>query len=262
MARKAKKATKAKMKVAAARMTTKKTAAKSAERAAAKRAPAKKAPARKAKAAKSPARKPAAKKAIAKAPAKNPVAAAPPKPAAPPAPRPVAPPRPAAPTQAAMAPPTETATAATKPDTAKPTASPFDLPKDEIPKFDLPKMEVPAAFRELADKGVAQAKNNFERMIQTTGNEMTAILEKTFSNAKGVADYNLKLFEMARAHTSAVFDFARKLVTSKSLSEVIEFSTAHARHQFDTVSAQNKELLALAQKVAIETAESAQRARS
>jgi len=32
-------------------------------------------------------------------------------------------------------------------------------------------------------------------------------------------------------------------------------SIAHARQQFDTVSAQNKELLALAQKVAIETAE-------
>ena len=44
-------------------------------------------------------------------------------------------------------------------------------------------------------------------------------------------------------------------VTSKSPSEVIELSTAHARQQFDTVSAQNKELLALAQKVAIETAE-------
>jgi phasin len=85
---------------------------------------------------------------------------------------------------------------------------------------------------------------------------MTAILEETYSTAaKGVADYNLKLFEIARANTSAVFDFAFKLVTSKSPSEVIELSTAHARQQFDTVSAQNKELLALAQKVAIETAE-------
>ena len=145
--------------------------------------------------------------------------------------------------------------AATKPNTAKHTASPFGLPKDEIPKFDLPKMEVSAAFRERVDKGVAQAKENYER-IQTAGNEMTTILQRTYSTAaKGVADYNLKLFEIACAHTSAVFDFASKLVTSKSPSEVIEFSKAHARQQFDTVSAQNKELLALAQKVAIETAE-------
>jgi phasin len=264
-ATKATKATKRKKKVAGAKETTKKSAAKkSAKRTAVKRAAAKKAPARKAKAAKSPERRPAAKKPIAPV-----AAAAPAKPAAPPAPKPVAPPkpfvpppRPAAPAPAPMAPPTETTIAATRPNTAKHTASPFGLPKDEIPKFDLLKMEVPAAFRELADKDVAQAKKNYERMIQTIGNEMTAILEKAFSNAKGVADYNLKLFEMARAHTCAVLDFARKLVTSKSLSEVIEFSTAHARDQFDTVSAQNKELLALTQKVAIETAESVQRAGS
>jgi hypothetical protein len=36
---------------------------------------------------------------------------------------------------------------------------------------------------------------------------------------------------------------------------VIEFSTVHARQQSDTISAQNKELLALAQTVAIEAAE-------
>jgi phasin len=265
MAKKAKKEKKA-GKGKKAKKTTKKTAAKnSAKRAAANRTPAKKAPARKAKTAKSPAPKPAARNAIAKAPAKKPAAvAAPPVPAVPPAPKAVAPPpkpvvtppRPAAPAPAPRATPTEPTTAATKP-TAKHTASPFGLPKVQIAKFDLPKMEVPA-FHELADKGFAEAKENYER-IQQTGNEMTAILEETYSTAaKGIADYNLKLFEIARAHTSAVFDFARKLVTSKSLSEVIEFSSAHVRHQFDRVSAQNKELLTLAQKVAIETAEAAQ----
>jgi phasin len=122
------------------------------------------------------------------------------------------------------------------------------------PKFDLPKMEIPAAFRELADKGVAQAKEHCDK-FQAAGNEMTAILETYSTAAKGVADYNLKLFEIARANTNAVYDFACKLVTLKSPSEMIELSTAHARQQFDRVSAQNKELLALAQKVAIEIAE-------
>jgi phasin len=146
------------------------------------------------------------------------------------------------------------ATTATNPNTAKHPAPPFG-PSYEIPKFDLPKMEIPAAFRELADKGVAQAKEHCDR-IQTAGTEMSAILEETYSTAaKGVADYNLKLFEIACANTNAVYDFARKFVTLKSASEMIELSTAHARQQFDRVSAQNKELLALAQKVAIEIAE-------
>jgi hypothetical protein len=36
---------------------------------------------------------------------------------------------------------------------------------------------------------------------------------------------------------------------------VVELSTAHSRKQFETVTAQSKELVAIAQKVATETAE-------
>ena len=45
------------------------------------------------------------------------------------------------------------------------------------------------------------------------------------------------------------------LMTAKSPSEVIELSSVHARKQFETLSEQSKELGALAQKVATETAE-------
>jgi hypothetical protein len=44
-------------------------------------------------------------------------------------------------------------------------------------------------------------------------------------------------------------------MTVKSLSEAVELSTAHARKQFETMTAQSKDLAALAQKVATETAE-------
>jgi hypothetical protein len=44
-------------------------------------------------------------------------------------------------------------------------------------------------------------------------------------------------------------------MTVKSLSEAVELSTAHARKQFDALTAQSKELTALAQKVANETTE-------
>ena len=41
----------------------------------------------------------------------------------------------------------------------------------------------------------------------------------------------------------------------KSPSELVELATAHSRTQFETLSAQGKELAALAQKVATDTAE-------
>ncbi len=63
------------------------------------------------------------------------------------------------------------------------------------------------------------------------------------------------MIEAARANTNATFDFATQLMAVKSLSEAVELSTAHARKQFETLSAQTKELTALAQKVATETVE-------
>jgi hypothetical protein len=44
-------------------------------------------------------------------------------------------------------------------------------------------------------------------------------------------------------------------MTVKSLSEMVELSTAHARKQFESMTAQSKELVSIAQKVATDTAE-------
>ena len=52
-----------------------------------------------------------------------------------------------------------------------------------------------------------------------------------------------------------MFDFYGELLTVKSVSDVVELTTTHSRKQFDTVSAQVKELSALAQKVAAELVE-------
>ena len=131
----------------------------------------------------------------------------------------------------------------------------FELPKFDLPKFDMPKLEVPAAFREIAEKGVAQAKDAYEKVKAAT-EEATDLIEDTYTTAvKGTVDYNLKVIEAARANANAAFDFASELIGVKSLSEVVELSTAHARKQFETLTEQSKELAALAQKVATEAAE-------
>jgi phasin len=138
---------------------------------------------------------------------------------------------------------------------ATPASTGFDMPKFELPNFDLPKMEVPAAFREFAEKSVSQAKETYEKM-KSAAEEATDVLEDTYATAtKGVSDYGLKVIEAARANTNAAFDFATQLMTVKSVSEVIELSTAHTRKQFEALTAQSKELAAIAQKVATDTAE-------
>jgi len=149
------------------------------------------------------------------------------------------------------------ATTATPPKakTSKPATGAFEMPKFEMPKFEIPKVEMPAAFREFAERGVAQAKDTYEKM-KAVAEEATDVLETTYSTAsKGASDYGMKVIEVARVNTNAAFDFASEMITAKSLSEVIELSSAHARKQFEALTKQSKELGALAQKVATESAE-------
>ena len=129
----------------------------------------------------------------------------------------------------------------------------FEIPHFEIPKFEMPKMEVPAAFREMAEKSVTQCKDNWEKMKAAT-EEATDVIETSYATAtKGFADYGLKMIEAARTNTNAAFDYAGKLMTVKSPSDVLELSTAHLRSQYEALSGQAKELTALAQKVTTET---------
>jgi len=133
--------------------------------------------------------------------------------------------------------------------------SAFEFPKFGMPNFEMPKMEVPAAFRELAEKGVSQAKEHYEKM-KTAAEECTGLMEGTYATAsKGASEYSSKMIEAARINTNAAFDFATELMGAKSFSDFVELSTAHTRKQFETLTAQGKELAALAQKVTTETVE-------
>jgi phasin len=126
----------------------------------------------------------------------------------------------------------------------------FDVPKFEMPRFEMPKLEVPAAFREFAERGVAQTKDAYEK-IKAAAEEGTEMLETCYSTAsKGSTEYGLKVIEIARANTNSAFDFIESLFGVKSPSELVELTTSHLRTQFETLTAQGKELTALGQKVA------------
>jgi phasin len=145
-------------------------------------------------------------------------------------------------------------TAKSKPKAVAVGAPAFEMPKFDMPKFEMPKFEVPPAFREFAEKGVAQAKENYEK-VKSAAEQATDVLEDTYSTAsKGCASYGLKLIEATRANSDATFDLMSELMTAKSYSEMVELSSAYLRKQFDVLVAQTKELSEHAQKVATETA--------
>jgi phasin len=131
----------------------------------------------------------------------------------------------------------------------------FEIPKFETPKFDIPTLEVPAAFREFAEKGLAQAKQNYEK-VKTIAEDATDAIEDSYTNAsKGASEYGLKVIANSRANTNAAFDLLGSLMSAKSYAEVVELTSGYARQQFETLTAQAKELNAVAQKAGTETFE-------
>jgi phasin len=115
--------------------------------------------------------------------------------------------------------------------------------------------EVPGSIREFAEKGVSQAREAYEKFKEAaqTSNET---MEAVYSTAtKGASDYTSKVLEIARSHANAHFDLAEKMIGVKSPSEAFALVTSHARTQFETLTAQAKELAELGQKVATDTVE-------
>ncbi|HEY8267444.1 MAG TPA: phasin [Xanthobacteraceae bacterium] len=128
-------------------------------------------------------------------------------------------------------------------------------PNFEMPKFDMPKIEMPEAFRDMAEKGVQQAKDAYAR-IKSAAEEATDLAEDTYATAtKGAAEYNLKALEALRVNMNAAFDYTREFLSAKTPAEAVELSASYTRKQFEALAAQTKDLSALAQKVATETAE-------
>jgi phasin len=121
--------------------------------------------------------------------------------------------------------------------------------------FESTAKEATASFREFAEKGIVQAKENYAKM-KTAAEEATGIIEHTYANAsKGAADYGLKVIEAARANSNAAFDYATELLGARTLAQMVEISSAHTRKQIESMTEQARELSALAQKVATTTAE-------
>ncbi|MFD1703077.1 phasin [Methylopila henanensis] len=114
--------------------------------------------------------------------------------------------------------------------------------------------EIAAPVRELAEKGVAQAKQTYSR-FKSAAEETTDALEDAYATlSKGYKELGRKSVEATRSNVNAHFDFLSALLGAKSVSQAVELHTSYARKQFDVYGAQVKELSALAQKTATDGA--------
>lgn len=116
-----------------------------------------------------------------------------------------------------------------------------------------PKLAAPGF--ELAEQGFARAREGCETMKVASEAMAEALRETYSSNTKSTTDYGLKVLEISNANAASAIDFFVNLLGSKSVSDVFTLSASQARKTFDDASGQNKELLALAQKLATQAGE-------
>jgi phasin len=115
--------------------------------------------------------------------------------------------------------------------------------------------EVPEQMRAFAEKGVSEARDNYAK-FKDAAETHNGTMEAVFTTAsKGAGEYSAKLIEFLKANTTSTLDFAQELFAVKTPSEALELWASHTRKQFETFSAQAKELAELGQKVATETVE-------
>jgi phasin len=117
------------------------------------------------------------------------------------------------------------------------------------------KTEASEQFSEIAEKGAAQSKKAFDTLSAATGQTADAMRNCCSNAVKGAQDYSNKVVEFAQTNTNATFDFAQRISGVKSPSDFIELSTEHARQQLETLAKQTTELVGLAQRVSLATAE-------
>lgn len=115
--------------------------------------------------------------------------------------------------------------------------------------------EVPEQVRAFAEKGVLQARDSYAKFKDAAETHNSTVEAVFTSMNKGATAYSAKLIEFFKANATSSLDFAQELFSVKSPTEAVELWTSHARKQFETYTAQAKELAELGQKVASETAE-------
>jgi phasin len=125
----------------------------------------------------------------------------------------------------------------------------FDASFDAF-SFAVPNVEVPAVFRDLADKAVADSKNAYAK-LKSAAEEATEALEDSYEVTRsGLVAFGSKSLDNAKTHSDATYAFARDFMGVKSFAEAMELQASFARKQFETLTAQTREIQEFAQKFA------------
>lgn len=110
-----------------------------------------------------------------------------------------------------------------------------------------PGLEIPSALRELAEKGIDQARQAFDGFIgaaRQTVASTQGLMQTADTTTQDMASRSL---QAAEQNVRATLDFAQKLTQAKSLQEAMQLQADFARSQLAAVQTQASEFGGIAQ---------------
>ncbi len=111
-----------------------------------------------------------------------------------------------------------------------------------MPSYDMPSSLPSQDMVDMAEKSIAKARDFYEQ-TKSSLQEQSSAIEKSIELAtESSKDLQGKMVDAANANIEAGFSLLNGLVAAKSISEAIELQTSFAAKQFETVSAQGKEI--------------------
>jgi phasin len=117
---------------------------------------------------------------------------------------------------------------------------------------------VEEAVAEYTPAPVAEVIAEVKKVQETAkqiAEETTATLEGSFEQAaKNLQAFSAKAFEAYQNNATASVNYAQALAGVRSVSEAIALISEHTRQQYEALVAQSKELTALAQQLALDSA--------
>jgi len=154
--------------------------------------------------------------------------------------------------------PVEAAAALVESAAATPAAATGAVPHEIAKMFEAPAKsmtEMQEKLRAIVEKSITETRGAYAK-AKSAADEASGALEASFATAKtGAVEINAKVLEALRAGADANFDFVKSILGVKSVADYVTLHGEFARKQFETLTGQTKELTALAQKIATETAE-------
>lgn len=102
--------------------------------------------------------------------------------------------------------------------------------------------EVPAFVRDATEKALEKSRETYETLRKTAEDNTAAVEDSVSKLSEGLRELNLKTLNAAEQQTLAGFDFFKKALEAKSVSELAQLQSAFVRDRFEAATSYSKDL--------------------